>query len=136
MGHSAAKPSTVVLIVEDEPLILLAAVQVIEDLGYGVLQATNADEAISLLEAHPEITIVFTDIQMAGSMDGIALSHWAASRWPPLRFIIASGGLSPKAHEMPAAAVFIAKPYKASAIDEAIKGFLAMQSRSQHGSAD
>ncbi|RYD21729.1 MAG: response regulator, partial [Spirochaetia bacterium] len=91
----------------------------------GRAYASNADEAITLLEAHPEITIVFTDIQMAGSMDGIALSNWAADRWPPLRFIIVSAGLRPDAVKMPVDAVFLAKPFAIAAVSGAIAGFRA-----------
>lgn len=98
--------------------------QLIEGLGYRLIEAVNADEAITLLEAHPEITIVFTDIQMAGSIDGLELSNWAAGRWPPLRFIIVSGGTSPKAHQMPVDAVFLTKLYASTAVEEAIAGFL------------
>ena len=63
-----------VLVVEDDPLVLLSAVAMIEDAGYDVLEATNADEAIALLEAHPQIRVVFTDIEMPGSMDGLKLA--------------------------------------------------------------
>jgi CheY-like chemotaxis protein len=129
MGHGALVKPTVVLVVEDEPLIMLGSVLIVEDLGYHVLQAGDADEAICLLEAHPEITIVFTDIQMAGSMDGLALSNWAAGRWPPLRFIIVSGGVSPQVNDMPADAVFLAKPFKPAAICQAIEEFRGASSR-------
>jgi two-component system, response regulator PdtaR len=115
---------TVVLIVEDEPMIRMAAVLLVEGLGYSVLEAGNADEAILLLDEHSEITIIFTDIQMAGSMDGLALTHWAAGRWPPLRFIIVSGGVSPQVDEMPAGAMFVAKPYTDSAIGRLIADFV------------
>ncbi|EJL22173.1 response regulator [Novosphingobium sp. AP12] len=125
MVQFANSTTAVVLVVEDEPLIMLGSVQIVEDLGYIALQATNADEAIVLLEAHPEIVIVFTDIQMAGSMDGLALSNWAANRWPPLRFIIVSGGMRPRLVDMPTDAVFLAKPFKSSAIGRAIEGFRA-----------
>lgn len=124
MAAGAPQIVTVVLVVEDEPLIRIASIQLVEDLGYIALEAANADEAIFLLESHPEITVVFTDIQMAGSMDGIALSNWAAGRWPPLRFIIVSGGFSPHADQMPKDAVFLAKPYADVAIGQAIAGFL------------
>lgn len=115
--------NSVILVVEDEPLIRLAAMDLIAELGHQALEASSADEAIALLEAHPEISIVFTDVQMAGSMDGIALSHWAASRWPPLRFIIVSGGVTIRLDELPANARFQTKPYRGLAISEAIASF-------------
>lgn len=106
---------TVVLIVQDEPMIRMAAMLLVKGLGYRAIEAKDADEAILMLEAHSEITIVFTDIQMAGSMDGLALTL-AADRWPPLRFIIVSGGLSSKVAEMPVGAIFLSKPYADSSI--------------------
>jgi len=123
MGLSTATCETVILVVEDEPLIRLAAIMLVERLGYRALEAANADEAISLLEAHAEITIIFTDVQMEGSMDGIALTHWAAGRWPPLRFIIVSGGMTPKLHEIPPGAAFLAKPYADAAVGQLIAEF-------------
>jgi CheY-like chemotaxis protein len=116
-------PPTVVLIVEDEPLIMLATSLMITDFGYRVLEAENAAHAISILELHPEITIVVTDIQMAGAMDGLDLARYAARRWPPLYFIIVSGGLTPSIEQMPAGAMFLAKPYGSRAIDRLIRGF-------------
>ena len=124
MRSGIARVMTVVLVVEDEPLVRLAAMGLIEDLGYIALEAADADEAILLLEAHPEITVVFTDVQMAGSMDGIELSHWAAGRWPPLKFIVVSGGFSPTADDLTKDAVFLAKPYGDLAVRSAIAGFL------------
>ena len=124
MDASPTPAMTVVLIVEDEPVIRLAAIFLIEDLGFRALEASDADEAIFLLEAHPEITVVFTGIQMAGSMDGIELSNWAAERWPPLKFIIVSGGMSPRACELPVDTVFLTKPYGSLAVENAIAGFL------------
>ncbi len=104
-------------------MIRMAAMMLVERLGYRALEAANADEAISLLEAHAEITIVFTDVQMEGSMDGIALTHWAADRWPPLRFIIVSGGTTPELHEIPAGAIFLPKPYADATVGRLIAEF-------------
>ncbi|MDO6414607.1 response regulator [Sphingomonas sp. BIUV-7] len=111
------------LIVEDELFIRLAATELIAQLGLTVCAAFNADDAISILEAHSEITVVFTDIQMAGSMDGLALCIWAVERWPQLRFIVASGGVSPLITDMPAGAVFISEPYTVADISMAIASF-------------
>lgn len=114
---------TVVLVVEDEPLIRMSAMMLFQGLGYRTFEAANADEAIALLETHAEITIVFTDVQMEGSMDGIALTHYAAGRWPPLRFIIVSGGVTPRLDELPVGAVFLAKPYADAAVGRCIAQF-------------
>jgi len=116
--------SSVVLIVEDEAIIRVAAAALIEDLGCDSFEASSADEAIALLEQHPQITILFTDIQMAGSMDGLELAAYARRRWPPLKFIIVSGNHIATAIEMPEGAHFFPKPYNAATIGEAIRTFV------------
>lgn len=116
--------SPVVLIVEDEVMIRMGAAALVEDLGCEFFEASSADEAIALLEQHPQITIVFTDIQMAGSMDGLELAVYARRRWPPLKFIIVSGNHVATAIEMPEGARFFPKPYNAAAIGEAICAFV------------
>jgi CheY-like chemotaxis protein len=84
-------PHAVVLVVEDEPLIRMNAVTTIENAGIGVLQAASADEAIAILEACPDVRVVFTDVQMPGSMDGLKLAHFVRDRWPPIMIIATSG---------------------------------------------
>lgn len=116
-------PSPVVLIVEDEAMIRMGATAFLEDLGYEFFEASSADEAIVLLEQYPQITIVFTDIQMAGSMDGLELAAYARRRWPPLKFIIVSGTHVATAIEMPEGSRFFPKPYNAATIGDAIRAF-------------
>lgn len=101
----------VVLVVEDEPIIRMNAVAMIEDAGYDVIEAANADDAILLLETRPDIRVVFSDIEMPGSMDGLKLIHAVRERWPPAVLILASGRVSPQAAEMPSDTVFLKKPY-------------------------
>jgi CheY-like chemotaxis protein len=74
----------VVLVVEDEALVRMTAVGMIEEAGFEVLGAANSDEAILLLEARRDITVVFTDIEMPGSMDGLRLAQAVRGRWPPI----------------------------------------------------
>lgn len=118
----AASPVTsVVLVVEDEPMIRMGAMALVANIGLEYYEASSADEAIALLEVHPHITIVFTDIHMAGSMDGLQLSTYAHHRWPPLKFIIVSGNPHAAIEEMPDGALFIQKPYSDVAIGNAIR---------------
>jgi CheY-like chemotaxis protein len=84
-------PRQVVLAVEDEPLILMLAIDMIRDAGFEPLWASNADEAIRILESRNDIRIVFTDINMPGSMDGIKLAQAVRGRWPPIKIIATSG---------------------------------------------
>src|ERR1700722_13973690 len=80
-----------VLIVEDEFLLRADAAEFMENSGFTVYEASNADEAIALLERHVDIRAVFTDIHMPGSMDGLKLAHYVRGRWPPIKLFIASG---------------------------------------------
>ena len=106
----------IVLVVEDEPLIRLNAIQIIEDAGYAVVEAANADEAILILERRADVRFVFTDINMPGSMDGLKLAHAIRNRWPPIRLIVTSGKVLLKPGELPLDGRFLAKPYSADQI--------------------
>jgi CheY-like chemotaxis protein len=107
----SAKRKDIVLVVEDDVLVRMNTADVIRDLGFSVLEAVDADQAIALLESTPAITVLFTDIQMPGSMDGLRLAAVVRDRWPPVALLITSGKLSPHTADMPAGAHFIQKPY-------------------------
>jgi DNA-binding NtrC family response regulator len=81
-----------ILLVEDEVLIRVAICHHLEDSGYNVLQATDADEALSLLIRHPELDVVFTDVRMPGSIDGLGLAKWVIEHRPHIAVMVASGG--------------------------------------------
>jgi CheY-like chemotaxis protein len=104
----------VVLVVEDEPLLRWNTAAVIEEAGYEVVEAADATEAISILEARLDIRIVFTDVQMPGSMDGLRLAHLISTRWPPIRIIATSGQLRLRADDLPRGGRYLAKPYATS----------------------
>ena len=101
----------VVLIVEDEFLLRMDAVDMIAAAGFEVLEAANADEAIEILESRRDITVVFTDVQMPGSMDGLKLARAVRGRWPPIKIIATSGHFDISESELPAGGRFLAKPY-------------------------
>ena len=105
------KAKDLVLVVEDEALIRMSSADVIRDLGFEVIEAVDADHAISLLESVPGVTVVFTDIQMPGSMDGLLLAAVVRDRWPPIALLITSGKMRPASSDMPTGARFISKPY-------------------------
>ena len=88
----------VILIAEDEFLLRMDfPAQMIESAGFEVIQAANADEAIAILKARPDIHVVFTDIQMPGSMDGLNLARFVRDRWPPIKIVATSAGSCPSA---------------------------------------
>jgi CheY-like chemotaxis protein len=113
--------SIVVLVVEDDLLIRMGVVATIEDAGIAVVEATNADEAIALLESRPDITVVFTDIEMPGSIDGLELAFAVRGRWPPITLIVASGRIPPRPDEMPSETTFLRKPYTEASVIEAVR---------------
>ena len=112
MGSSAAK-RPVVLIVEDELLLRMDAAEVIKSGGFEVVEAANADDAIEILEARPDITVVFTDIQMPGSMDGLKLARAVRGRWPPIKIVATSGLVDVGEKDLPEGGRFLPKPYHA-----------------------
>jgi CheY-like chemotaxis protein len=115
-----AHPSkTIVLVVEDEPIQRLMAVTVVEDAGFESIEAGNAAEAIRILESRNDIRIVFTDIDMPGSVDGTKLAACIRDRWPPVQIVVTSGYLAGKDVALPAR--FFPKPYSVRAIAEALR---------------
>ncbi|MCM2454826.1 response regulator [Rhizobium sp. CG4] len=111
MGTFNPPKKNVVLVVEDEPLLLMAAVDLVEEAGFEAVEARNADEAIEILNAREDIRIVFTDIDMPGSMDGMKLAAMVRDRWPPVEIIIVSGHRKVADDDLPARSVFFSKPY-------------------------
>jgi two-component system, response regulator PdtaR len=114
----------VVLVVEDSPLIRMGAVDLVTSAGFQALEASEADEAIRILEARPDIHLVFTDVGMPGTMDGIKLSHYIRNRWPPVKLIVTSGKMTIDESHLPVGAKFFPKPYNESALVEAMRGML------------
>ena len=101
----------VVLIVEDELLLRIDAAEMIKAAGFEVVEAANADQAIEVLEARRDITVVFTDIQMPGSMDGLKLARAVRGRWPPIKIVATSGRLNVGEMDLPEGGRFLPKPY-------------------------
>ena len=106
----------VILIVEDELLIRLNAVEMIEEAGFEVVQAASAAEAIAILEGRLDITVVFTDIQMPGSMDGLKLAAAVRDRWPPIMIVATSGRVKLGPDDLPEGGRFLPKPYSPAEI--------------------
>jgi CheY-like chemotaxis protein len=105
------RSAPVILIVEDEFLLRLDSAETIESAGFEVIQAANADEAIAILNARPDIHVVFTDIQMPGSMDGLKLARFVRDRWPPIKIVATSGHVTVDEDDLPDGSVFLPKPY-------------------------
>jgi two-component sensor histidine kinase/CheY-like chemotaxis protein len=107
--HSVPTPPKV-LVVEDEMLLRMRAVDIVEDAGFTAIEAMNADEALAILESRSDVDLLFTDIQMPGSMDGLKLAHAVYERWPSIKIILVSGKLLPTDSERPTDSRFFGKP--------------------------
>lgn len=106
------KSKIVVLVVEDEPLVLMSTVDFLEDEGFVVHEAANADEALQVLRTVPTISILFTDVDMPGEMNGLKLSAAVRRGWPPVRIVVTSGHRIVDITEIPDGGVFFSKPYR------------------------
>jgi CheY-like chemotaxis protein len=104
---------SVVLVVEDEMLLRMRAVDMVEDAGFTPIEAVDADQAVAILESRSDIAMLFTDIQMPGSMDGLKLAHAVRDRWPPIKIILVSGKLQLANIDIPADSRFFGKPFEA-----------------------
>jgi DNA-binding NtrC family response regulator len=111
MNTSAPPRKPVVLVVEDETLLLFYATEFIEAAGFEVLSAANADEAIAVLKTRTDIRVVFTDVDMPGTMDGLKLAQAVRERWPPVELIVTSGHVEVPEDKLPAGGQFFSKPY-------------------------
>jgi CheY-like chemotaxis protein len=112
-GVEAGSGSPVILVVEDELFVRLMAVDAIEDAGYCTIEAENADQALAVLEQRDDIAVLFSDIKMPGSIDGLGLAFAVRKRWPAMPIILTSGHLYRHDIEVPAAVPFLQKPYRA-----------------------
>ena len=107
---------TYVLVVEDEPLIRMTAVDMFEDAGFTVVEATSGHDALHALRLMPDLHILFTDIELPGDMNGLALALVIEKEFPDVGLIIVSGRVSPERAEMPVKGIFLPKPYEATKV--------------------
>jgi CheY-like chemotaxis protein len=111
-AQAAARP--VVLVVEDEALLRMMAVELIEEAGLEAVEAPDADAALAILEARQDIRVLFTDVRMPGTMDGLMLARTVRNRWPPIKIVVTSGHCSSEEAGLAPDNIFVAKPYESS----------------------
>ena len=109
----------VILIVEDDFLIRIDAADMIRAAGFEVVEAEHANEAIEILERGLDITVVFTDVHMPGSMDGLKLAAAIRGRWPPIKIVATSGRAKLSTDDLPFGSRFLMKPYSAREFPDA-----------------
>jgi DNA-binding NtrC family response regulator len=102
-----------VLVVEDDAILRLHALDIVEEAGFTAIEARNADEAIAILERRSDIALLLTDVNMPGSMDGVKLAHAVRNRWPPIKIVVVSGHVQLDESDLPANSRFFGKPFEA-----------------------
>lgn len=112
MDFGPTSPRIVVLLVEDEPLIRLLGADVLEEAGFEVIEAASGDEALCILETRPDVRVLFTDVNMPGSLDGLGLARVVHERWPEVRLLVTSGRHHLQSKDLPDDGQFVAKPYE------------------------
>ena len=128
MQFQIIRDGPAVLVVEDHTIILLSALDLVSRAGFEAVGAKSADEAIRILEARPDIRLVFTDVEMPGTMDGLKLAHYVRDRWPPIHLIVVSGKAIMEESRLPANTRFFSKPYNDNSIVEELTNLLAANS--------
>ena len=116
------------LVVEDDWLLRLLAVEIVEDAGLVAVEAANADEAIVILERRVDIALIFTDVDMPGIMDGLKLAHAVRRRWPPIKIIIVSGKTHLSDADLPSDTRFFSKPYSVPGMISELRSLVAPSS--------
>jgi two-component system, response regulator PdtaR len=112
----------VVVFAEDEVLIRMAVAEALRDEGFAVMEAGHAEDALSILQTHAsDIHVLFTDIEMPGTMDGLTLAHHTAQSWPWIALLITSGRTHHEHAVRPAKSRFLTKPYSHSHVVDHIR---------------
>lgn len=124
MAQANAMTRPKVLVVEDEALLRTDLAWSLSEVGFDVIEVGNADDAIAVLTATPEIRVMITDVEMAGSMDGVKLARLVRDRWPPVHIFVVSGYHRAPELDLPSQSRFIAKPYDMRRVINAIREVL------------
>jgi CheY-like chemotaxis protein len=127
MGQATVQDPPVVLLVEDELLVRMTAADTLEEAGFQVLEAADADVAMAVLEARSaEVQVLFTDVHIPGSMDGLELAEQVHRRWPHVLLLISSGYAQPQPEEIADHGRFVPKPYRGATIVRQIHELIHM----------
>ena len=110
------------LVVDDDPIILMHACDILEEAGFRFHEAGTGEEAKTLLADHArDVTLLFSDVEMPGETDGFALARYVAEHWPWIEIVIASGNVKPGLGDMPDKATFIGKPFNGHMVHEHLR---------------
>ncbi|MCK2057263.1 response regulator [Methylobacterium sp. 37f] len=120
MSTKRSMKATAVLVVEDDDLVRLCAVEMLEDAGFVIVEARHADEAWFILHERADIGALFTDVDMPGSMCGVTLAGRVHDAWPDIRLVVTSGRHRLAQGDIPDHGLFVPKPYSADQVVDAI----------------
>jgi CheY-like chemotaxis protein len=109
-----------ILVVEDELLIRMCAASCLEQAGFDVIEAADGEEARDAFDARGDVALLFTDVDMPGTLDGLGLAHEIRRRRPGLPVIITTGKTTPDEDQMPSGGRFLAKPYVPEALPKIV----------------
>lgn len=123
----AKDPKPVALVVEDELFVRMLGIDILESAGFDVLEAATADEAIDVLQEHTDVQLLFSDIDMPGSMNGLALAHVVHDRWPKIRLLLTSGYHQLYKAQIPDAGQFLSKPWTQQALVAKVQATMTAQ---------
>ena len=120
-----SSPPVVVLVVDDEAMLRFIAIDVLEENGFQVLEAEDARAALKVLADHPDVRVLFTDVNMPGTLDGLDLARETHARWPDIKLVVTSGRPRPADKAIPDDGRFVAKPYSPDSLVGEIRKALA-----------
>ena len=124
MSSSVTARPCCVLVVEDDAILRLHTIDIVEEAGFTAIEAGNADEAIAILESRSDIHLLFTDVDMPGSMDGVKLAHAVRNRWPPIKIVVVSGHLHLEPDALPPESRFFGKPFEARKMVDELRNLI------------
>lgn len=114
MGQPTTSEPHIALVIEDQPELRDLAAAILEETDLDVAEAATAEEALSFLDEHgSEVAMIFVDVKLPGRMDGVDLARIAAESWPWIRSVVTSGAMDRSLNDLPRAARFMPKPWRA-----------------------
>lgn len=132
MAYECTRPT--ILVVEDDALIRMYGTDVLAEAGFEVIEAGNADDALEVLHQHDDIQLLFSDVDMPGSLDGLALARLVHERWPTIRLLLTSGHHNLGAASLPDDGRFVRKPWTQDVLIAKIRDVLEQADSDQSGS--
>ncbi|GEP07773.1 response regulator [Methylobacterium oxalidis] len=132
MSEHGRRP-VAILVVDRERVIRMVTTDLLEDVGFRAIEAHDAREALDLLERHQDVRLLITGHTLPGHTDGIRLAHLVHTRWPAIRIIVTSGGMSRTQDELPLGARLIRKPYQFDDLLREVEGLLGQNDEPDQG---